>query len=153
MRSNVTCGLIATCGGTHVLGADLERAQRRVACNHVGDVLVDGLLRLDLAEVAGRVDGADTIQPGRARAKMDRTIGRLELAHGYNVIAIRLERLHDLLELEVPAGLRRVPQLRVDTVRNVHRAKAQLSARARLRERRHHRVQKWQGDGRPECAS
>ena len=42
--------------GAHVLGADLDRAQRRVAGDLVGDVLVERLLRLDLAErVAGRL--------------------------------------------------------------------------------------------------
>ena len=40
--------------GAHVLGADLDRPQRCIASDLIRDVLIDGLLRLDLPESVAR---------------------------------------------------------------------------------------------------
>ena len=138
---------VACAGGrAHVFRAHFERAHRRVFSDDVRDVLVDRLLRFDLAVVTSRVDGPDAVQERGARADVHRTVRRLHLAHGHQVIAIRLERLHDRLELETRADLGRVPELRVHAIGHIDRTEAQRPLRARLAEGRHHRIQHRQSD-------
>ncbi len=160
MRSNVTRGLIATgsglvssrhdsvlknahgkpsqapAGGAHVLGADLERAQRRVAGDLVGDVLVDASSSTDLAE---RVAGAVAAPPGRRRSGTrrwrprctDSPHGAFMLADGHELRSrYGLERLHHRLELEVAPVFVGCHVLREDAVRHVHRAEAERRAAA-----------------------
>ena len=121
-------------GGAHVLGADLDRSQRRVVGDHVGDVLIERLLRLDLAEGVARAlaaaDRADAVQERRAGAEVHRCAPRrLHLADRDKLIAERLERLHDRLELEVGAGVVRMPGVGIHAVRHVDRAEPERRAR------------------------
>ena len=117
MRSNVTRGLTATGSGlvssrhemalknthgiavaraggrAHVLGAHLERPQRRVLGNRVGDVLVDRLLRLD-DELRLLGDRAGAVEPRGAGAHVHAAhvgvaVGRLHPADGHQVAAVR----------------------------------------------------------------
>ena len=136
-------------GRAHVLGADFDRTQRRVVGDGVGDVLIERLLRLDLAERVARsvacADRADAVEERRARAEVDRFAPRrLHLADGDELIAEPLERLHDRLELEVAADGRRMPRVRVHAVRHVDgpEPERRLCRRPRLgRQGRHHRIE------------
>src|SRR5690606_33697571 len=59
------------------------------------------------------------------------------------------ERLHDRVELEVAAGLLRVPHVGINTVWHVHHTEAVPLARCRQRLCRgggNHRVEQWQSD-------
>ena len=136
-------------GRSHVLGAHFDRAQRRVVGDRIGDVLIERLLRLDLAERITRpvacADRADAVEERRARAQVDRLAPRcLHLADRDELVAEPLERLHDRLELEVGTDGCRMPRIRIHAVRHVDgpEPERRLGCRLRLgRQRRHHRIE------------
>ena len=142
-------------GRAHVLGADLERSQRRIAGHLIGNVLVHGLLRLDPAErIAGGVarrHRSHAVQEGGAGTQVHGlSPGRLHAADGDERVAKRLERLHHRLELEVAADLGGMPRVRKHAVRQVDGAETERrrSGRAALgRDCRHHRVEERQRHG------
>ena len=95
--------------------------------------------------------GPDAVQERRAGAQVDRGAPRrLHLADRDQLIAERLERLHDRLELEVAAGLRPDATCPGYTpFGHVDRAEPERRRRGRVRlrgERRHHRVEQRQRD-------
>ena len=110
------------------------------------------LLRLD-DELRHLGDRAGAVQPRGAGAHVHAAhvgvaVRRLHPADRHQVAAVRLERLHDRLELEVAAGLVRMPQLRIDAVRDVDRAEPERPLRGLRRERGNHRVEERHRDHR-----
>jgi hypothetical protein len=87
---------VARAGGrAHVLGADLQRAQRRVLGHRVGDVLVDALARLDDGVRGLAAVGSVAVEPRGAGAHVHAAhlgvaVRRLHSADRHQVAAERL---------------------------------------------------------------
>ena len=134
VEEHARVAVAGACRRAHVFRSDLERAQRGVAGDRVGDVLVDRLLRADQVELTVMCRAGPL--PFRNAALAPMWIPPMSFLPSGAFIwlivvrcsPIRLERLHRPVELPVLAGLLRMPQPWINAVRHVDRAKAQALA-------------------------
>src|SRR5215471_16710812 len=72
------------------------------------------------------------------------SVWSLHLTDGDQLAAIRFKRLHDRLEFKITTGLVRVPQLRINAIRDVDCTKAERPRFGLSRKRRGQRFEKRQ---------
>ena len=138
-----------------VLDRQLDRRERRVLADLLGDHLIGGGPEIDVLALGGLGDGAAQPARGRGHVRVGGLAARpRRVGHQDRVILERLERLQDGREVEALPGRRRRPLVHDGAVRDVDRPEPFRGVRGRLHRGghgRHHRLQERQrhGDARP----